>query len=86
MLASRRPRHSCLSCFPARYAPWLVLHPSSVANASGCTALADGTGEELTLRDWQEAAAAEGEEDPGALELSLQHWDAPAIPAPEPSW
>ena len=44
--------------------------------------------EELSLRDWQDAAAAEGEEegeeDPAALELSLRHWDAPPAAAAEP--
>ena len=51
-----------------------------------CGGLSDGSREELSLRDWQDAAAAEGEDDSGAPELSLRHWDAPAVPAPEPRW
>ena len=56
-----------------------------------CSCLTPGGGqdpEELSLRDWQDAAAAEGEEDEeedaGALELSLRHWDAPPAAAAEP--
>ena len=48
--------------------------------------LSDGNGEELTLRDWQDAAAAEGEDDSDPLELSLRHWDASAPPPLEPRW
>ena len=69
----------------------VVAEVSACSTKSSCDpASCPGGGQEaepeLSLRDWQDAAAAEGEEedeDPAAPELSLRHWDAPHAAAAE---